>query len=144
MIISLGVIDLPYDDEKGVTTGDVAEILESEYGVMASFVDLHEADILDAVENALVGHMENMMLGAPPTDSPLAGAASTIEKEFRNYLDAEEMSQVAGIAGHSAGVPTKAALKGVSKRFKRKRGARRPSFIDSGMYQASFHVEVKS
>lgn len=142
MILSLGVIDLPYADGNSVSTGDVAEILESEYGVMAAFVDLHEADIVDAIESSISGSLETMLMGGPVAN-PFAGAESAIESEFREFLDREEMAQVAGIAGHAGGVPTEAALKGVNSRLKKRRGARRPSFIDTGMYQASMKAEIR-
>lgn len=142
MILSLGVIDLPYVDQSGVSTGDVAEILEAEYGVMAAFVDLHEADIVDAVEKSIAGSLETMLMGGP-VSNPFAGAESSIEAEFREFLDREEMAQVAGIAGHAGGVPTKAALMGVNPRLKKRRGARRPSFIATGMYQSSMKAEFK-
>lgn len=161
MKLSLGVIDFPYQEEESTpkatkgprkkarrpvkvslqSTGDVAEILEGKYGVMASFVDLHGEDIVSALENSMEGQLEGLLMGGPLSANVFAGAESVIENEFRQFLDREEMAQVAGIAGHAESVPTQAALKGVNHRLKRKRGARRPSFIDTGQYQASFKVE---
>jgi len=40
------------------------------------------------------------------------------------------------------GVPTRAALMGVNSRLKKRRGKRRPSFRDTGLYQASFMAWV--
>ena len=37
MILHLGVIDMPYVEQAGQTTGDVAESLERRYGVMGHF-----------------------------------------------------------------------------------------------------------
>ncbi|EJC5177426.1 DUF1353 domain-containing protein [Salmonella enterica] len=40
------------------------------------------------------------------------------------------------------GVPTARALEGISKRFKNRKGEPRPSFIDTGMFQASMRAWV--
>lgn len=135
MIIHLGVIDIPYDDE--ATTGSVAEELEENYGVMAGFVELHIGEVADAVTNSLAGSLESLMMGAPLRANPFEGAMSKIEQGFRTYLDREEIASLG-----RDGVPTKAAIQGKSTRFKRMFGPRRPSFIDSGLYQSSFKAWV--
>lgn len=135
MIIHLGVIDIPYDE--GASTGSVAEELEDNYGVMAGFVELHIADVANAVTDSLAGSLESLMMGAPLRANPLDGAMSKIEQGFRTYLDQEEIAKLG-----RDGVPTKAAIEGKSTRFKRKFGPRRPSFIDSGLYQSSFKAWV--
>lgn len=131
MILHLGVDELPYE-ESGVTTGDVAEILEDKYEVMEGFVYLHKDDIQEALVNGLGGAIENLMSGVK-TD-PFGEAMSTIETGFKQYLTREEI-----VYTHSPGkVPTMAALLGHTKRKKGKTGNRRPSFIDTGIYQSSF------
>jgi hypothetical protein len=47
--LHLGVIDVPYPEEKA-TTGEVAEILEAHYGVMRVFVEEYEDSITQEVE----------------------------------------------------------------------------------------------
>ena len=42
------------------------------------------------------------------------------------------------------GIQTGAALKGVSHRLKSKKGDRRPSFIDTGIYLQSFMAELNN
>lgn len=138
MKISLGVIDLPYKDGKSVSTGDVAEILEDKYHVMAAFADMHRDEIAQALSHSLMGVLENKLMGAPIPENPYRQAEEDIGVAFRQFLDLEDM------AGRFEGVPTEAALKGVNRRLKRRRGARRPSFIDTGQYQASFKAEIKS
>lgn len=135
MIINLGVIDIPYDDE--ATTGSVAEELEENYGVMAGFVELHINEVAEAVTDSLAGSLESLMMGAPLRANPFEGAMAKVEQGFRTYLDREEIASLG-----RDGVPTKAAIQGKSTRFKRKFGPRRPSFIDSGLYQNSFKAWV--
>jgi hypothetical protein len=145
MKIHLGVLEVPYtDSKKPISTGDVAEILEKRYAVMQGFVSLHLPDIAAALERSYAGGVESLLMGAPTNDSRVllfGKAENDIEQMFRHYLDAEEILQTFGVPGLGK-VPTQAALDGVSKRFKRLRGPRRPSFIDSGLYQNSFRAWV--
>lgn len=141
----LGVNELYYsDDPKGITTGDVATILEAHYGVMQGYVDLHIADIAGALENSFAGAIENLMMGAPPDLNVLGSATSKIDQGFREYLEKEEITKIGNAAGIGiAGVPTKAALMGVNHRLKLHHGPRRPSFIDTGIYFSSFHSWIE-
>jgi hypothetical protein len=75
------------------------------------------------------------MQGAPASLNPLGTATSAIEAQFKNYLDHEDIVQTG-----APGVPTEAALKGVNHRLKSKKGTRRPSFVDTGLYESSFKV----
>jgi hypothetical protein len=155
--LHLGVIDIPYVNapsqqkvakakkgknarpikpkvESGTqTTGDVAGWLESKYGVMQTFVEQQIPGIAVELEESLAGALENLMMGAQPSGNPFASATSNITQMFKTYL-AEGEIEHAGVAG----VPTEAALKGVNHRLKLNRGPRRPSFIDTGLYQQSF------
>jgi len=156
--LRLGVVDLPYA-HSGITTDDVAEILEAKYGVMGSFAEVHEQGIADHLANSMAGHLENMMMGAPApvpsedeayertlnragvtegtgiNEGPFLGAFSAIRHDFDQFITTEEIERQ-GIRG----VPTQAALKGKSKRFKggKNPAGRRPSFFDSGLYLSSF------
>jgi len=136
MILHFGVIDIPYADD-AISTGEVAEILEQDYQVMEGYRDLHLNAIAQSLENSLAGSLETLMMGGQVTN-PFNSAMSSIEQGFRHYLDMEEIAKLG-----RKGVPTKAALKGASKRFKRFYGARRPSFIDTGLYQSSFKAWVE-
>lgn len=155
--LNLGVIEQPYADpappapkrvakpRKGRktrgrkapqarSTGDVAQILEAKYGIMEAFFTLHEPEIVGDLADAMAGAIENLVMGAPPTSEPWAGAASKIQGRFKEFIDTEEM---AGLSG----VPTKAALAGVSHRRKHpyaRGNPRRASFVDTGLYEDSF------
>jgi|LakMenEpi03Aug12_release.lakeMendotaPanAssembly.Ray.scaffolds.fasta_scaffold00370_39 hypothetical protein len=159
MKLVLGVIDIPYQNppsqkripqaKKGKankpihavspteqTTGDVAVWLEEEYLVMERFVDLHRQEIIQAIENSVAGSLESLMMGAPASFNPFGSAASEIETLFKfTYLDKEEITKTG-----ATGVPTEAALKGVNHRLKAGKGPRRPSFVDTGQYQATMKV----
>ncbi|WP_297480660.1 hypothetical protein [Ferrovum sp.] len=131
MKLSLGVIDIPYPEEE-VTTGEVAGILEAHYGVMRVFVEEYEDKITQAVEEKMLGLIQNVKLGGPPPTDDID--FPEIEKDFREYLDRSEWEKISG-------KPTKAALLGISKRKKSlSYGERRPSFIDTGLYQKSMRV----
>lgn len=135
MKLHLGVIDVP--EPEGNTTYGVATILEEKYGLFSQFADAHIDDIANHLTEGLVGALETLLQGNVPRD-PFAAGTAEIDQEFRHFLDVEEMARL-GVPG----VPTKAALMGKSIRLKQKRGAPRPSFIDSGVLQTSFKSWVE-
>jgi hypothetical protein len=147
-VLHLGVTDLPYvqspsrrqrkTNASTVTTGDVAGWLENRYHVMEVFSQEHMPDIAGDLENSLQGSLESLLLGAPPSLDPFGGATSKIEDRFRQFLSLGEMEKL----GYP-GVPTKASLKGVNNRMKNNQGTPgRPSFRDTGLYEASFQAWV--
>lgn len=149
MILHLGVIDLPYANvpaEKGrsrskvasgtQTTGDVATWLENKYHAMEHFAELHGPDIAAAIENALAGNLETLLSGQPIA-SIVAGADSAIEEAFRKFITSKELDAL----GYP-GIPTRAAVEGLSHRFKNRKGSPRPSFVDTGAYVNSFKAWV--
>lgn len=143
MDLVLGVIDLPYAEEPSggpvEMTGEVATKLERNYGIMKFFFNAHQDEVALMLEDSFAGSLANALMGAPKqADTALFNqACSKIETKFKMFLSQKEMD------GKIAGVPTKASLMGYSGRFKdsknrkKKRGPR-PSFIDTGLYQASF------
>lgn len=152
-VLHLGVIDIPYANPPAEmkknrthpahspgteTTGDVATWLENKYHVVEVFYSLYEDQIVDDVANAMGDAVDALMSGAPvdSIDPFSPGALSAIQTRFKQFLSNQEIEGL-GIPG----VPTQAALDGVSHRHKSgfTRGRkRRPSFIDTGLYQASF------
>lgn len=158
--LHLGVIDAPYANavqaekvpqaKKGKankplkpktasgtqTTGDVAEILEAKYGVMDTFAFARLPDIAKELEQSIAGSLETLMMGGSPDPNPFESAESAIAAMFKGFLATSAIESM-GIAG----VPTQAALDGVSHRLKHsyaKGNPRRPSFIDTGAYQSHF------
>jgi|ERR1700731_401988 len=120
----------------GETTGDVAEILEEKYGVMEVYYELHQADVVAALEESLEDQIDSLMSGAPVDTDAFGAAASRIEAGFRDFLDRSEMAYLV------PGVPTQAAQDGVNHRLKLKKGPTRPSFVDIGLYQSSMKAWV--
>lgn len=134
--LHLGVTEQPYvDSHEGTTTGDVAEILEAKYGLFSAFYAVHQQDVADAMANGMAGMLEKIMGGGPAPDDPFKAGMDDVETLFKTFLFTGEAERV-GIPG----TPTKASLKRKSSRFKtgRNPAAYRPSFIDTGLMEASF------
>lgn len=158
--LHLGVVDIPYAEppkgykqykmksgDPGVaTTGTVATWLEEHYHIMEVFFEAKKNKIASDIENSLLGAMESQMMGAPAIANPFVSAQDAISTNFKTFLSMQEIETM-GIEG----VPTKAALDGISHRFKNPthitvgkgknkkmvKRPRRPSFIDTGLYQAT-------
>lgn len=162
MKLHLGVIDQPYTSWDGgkkaanpkrrgkkapppvkakgsrqVSTAQVARWLEDRYHVMEVF---YEADggVADLLTESVRDAIEDVLMGAPPSADPFLAGTSEIQKRFKDFISSRAMETM-GIPG----VPTKAALMGVNSRKKLRRGPRRPSFRDTGLYQASFMAWVE-
>ncbi|KAF6596203.1 hypothetical protein G9G39_03800 [Cronobacter sp. EKM101R] len=135
MKLHLGVIDIPYESES-TTTGDVAEFLEQKYRIMQTFFDRHGEEIARMMSDDIAASLENMLAGAPPASDPFAESMSRVHDLFMAFLDNSEMNGMPG-------VPTRRALEGISKRFRDGKGPRpRPSFVDTGTYQAAMRSWV--
>lgn len=133
--LHLGVIDIPYEDEN-TTTGSVAEILEGKYKIMQTFFDRYGEDIARLMSDDLAAGLENTLAGLPLPDDPFAESMSRVHHLFSAFLYNKEMDGLKGI-------PTQRALKGISKRFKKKKGPKnRPSFIDTGDFENSMRAWV--
>ena len=131
-----------------VSTGDVAQILEDKYHVMLVFFFAKETPITQLLCNEVGKTIKSISQGAPIPNNMYDGAMSRIQGMFKTFLS---MSEIEGLG--VPGVPTQAALDGVSHRFKgglnwirvkqpngkfkKVYGVRRPSFIDTGLYQAN-------
>ena len=143
MRLHLGVIDVPYKNGSNSdpkTTGDVATILEAKYHVMEHFWEAKKPEIAASLEQSMGDAIEALMMGATAAADPFTAAASDIEAKFKHFLSQRELDSL----GYP-GIPTKAAQNGVSHRFKHPYAKRapRPSFIDTGTYEASFKVWVE-
>jgi hypothetical protein len=121
------------------TTGDVAEILERRYGVMATFYARHGQEIADELTETVAGKLENLMMGGPQSGRAFEeGDLSGVEQMFRAFLDNREMDG-------APGVPTGAAQRGVNNRLAHpyvKGNPARPSFINTGLYSASMRAQI--
>jgi hypothetical protein len=73
-------------------------------------------------------------------ENPFAGAMDKTTHDLKVFLSSQEAEKV-GIPG----TPTQAALRGVNHRRRhpyRRSNPRRPSFIDSGLYEASMRAWI--
>jgi hypothetical protein len=121
-----------------LTTGDVAEILEAKYHIFQNFYQIHEQDVANDVTDSMQGAVESYLMGAPLNLNPFGSATSSIENRMKQFLANSEMEKIG-----FPGVPTQAALEGFNPRFKNPRtGVRRPSFIATGLLQASMTAWV--
>lgn len=130
-----GEVRVAYDLKGGTAdTVEVAKILEGKYGLFTAFYTRHENDIKLLLIDNLEGVLENLHSGGTSPSDPFAGATAKIDALFRNFLATAEIETM-GIDG----VPTQAALDGVSHRTKKKTyGHRRPSFLDTGTMELAF------
>lgn len=153
LTLHLGVSDVPYVQPANATrgsskthagkiryatTGDIAEKLERDYGVMEHFFEWHGGEIAADLEEGLKGALESYALGAPVQLEPFGSGIAKVEERFRDFLSTKEMDS------RIAGVPTQAAQRGVSHRFKRPYAKHppRPSFVDTGLYEASMKAWI--
>lgn len=155
--IVLGVDDVPYSFTENVgttkngknkgknkgrkyasTTGDVAEILEEQYHIMEVFFTRHHEEIIALLEESAQGGFETLMMGGV-SDDAFAAAGPEIEKLFQVFIDSKEMDGIA--LGGSYPVPTHASIIGINSR-KKQLDPGRPSFKDTGLYEASFRAWV--
>lgn len=155
MHLNLGVLDVAYSDASdngATTTGDVAQILEDRYHVMATFYESRK----DKIHEWLAGSVANAIETLVETGSnvmPTFEAEQKIEAEFRAFLSANEMAHmVASLTPaelqyfmDSTGGFMGAANAGYSRRFKNPGTPRkaRPAFIDTGLYVASMRAWIE-
>lgn len=154
-VLHLGVIDIPYAyTQKGerstkkragkksrkvvksTTTGDVAEILEAKYGLMETFFEVHEDEIVGEITQSLAQAIESLMSGIPQNHDPFSAGTQQINEMFKQFILSGEAEKVS-----IPGTPTKAALHGVSHRKAHpyaKANARRVSFYDTGLFVDNF------
>lgn len=138
--LHLGVVVVPYQSGRNrKDTGEVAQILEDKYGVMAAFWRARGKDYVDDLVMGSVQSLEASMTGRSTRIDPRS-VLSEIGHGFRQFISNREAER-AGIRG----VPTQAALRGVSHRRAHpyaRRNPRRPSFRDTGLYMASFRAWI--
>lgn len=143
LTLHLGVIVQPYRTRgkkaRGITTAEVAQILEDKYGLFSVYFRVSQKLVSSALENSVAGALESLMMGAKRID-PWGAATQKIETGFRDFISSRAAER-SGIPG----TPTAAALAGVNHRLKhpyRKANPRRPSFRDTALLMTNFKAWV--
>ena len=140
--LHLGVADGPHGD---LSTGDLADIIESKYHLMERFYQMNETQIIGYVTDALEGALETALMGGSVNVDPFEAASNKIETRFKEALSNKEFDW------KIRGVPTMASVEGGTQRFKKakerkgkkkRKRPNRPSFIDTGIYQSSFKAWI--
>jgi hypothetical protein len=135
-VLHLGVTEVPYTyGSRHRTTGDVAKILESKYGVVRRFVDDNRDQLIELFGKEAGKAVSAAITGKPEVSEPLQGALDRLQRSFRKYILARSLD------GRVAGVPTAAAVRGINHRLKHpyaKRNHPRQSFFDTGLYIGAF------
>lgn len=151
MDLVLGVDDVTYDDTDK-TTGFVATILEAKYSVMATFFYRREEKIIDWLVESMADAIHKLMNGIIIDEENIFyDTEQKIESEFRDFLDANEMSTMfyelteseAAYFIASTGGFTEAGEAGIRSKLPHPYASSnpaRPAFIDTGLYQKSFRA----
>lgn len=142
LTLSLGTLVQPYRAKgkkvSGLTTADVAQILEDKYGIYAAFYRVNEQFVSNEITASLSGALQSLLMGQ--VVDPWGPAMQAIQSRFQDFINSRQAESV-GLKG----VPTKAALMGVNHRLKHpyaRSNPRRPSFRDTGLYVRSFRSWV--
>jgi hypothetical protein len=150
LILHLGVVDVAYSDASGgsgaTTTGDVATILEQRYHIMSTFFALRRSSISGIFAESMAKSLQRLLKTGQRIDanapSLTFGADQKIETEFRRFIFGGEMDTLHfALTGQER--ISAAAQAGVNHRKKRPYASSnkpRPSFVDTGLYVASFRA----
>jgi hypothetical protein len=162
MILSLGVVDIPYthdpspaktfsqkrrqkrndiraafgEAEQHGTTYEVAQILEARYHIIEIFWELHGQEIADTITEDMRDFLDDRMSGSGRNKPTFIAAESEAKTLFNTFINSKEMDSL----GYP-GVPTRASLRGVNHSFLHpysKNNPPRPSFRDTGLFRDSF------
>ena len=144
-------MDVP--EPEGGTTYTVGQQLEENYGLFTAFYNDKENKIASLIEEDVVAAMQSYAQGNGFPKSVFGDSTGEIDIMFKTFLSSMEAERVLAPGKEGLPVPTQAALEGKSLRLKggkklrkvkkgqeyeRVYGNRRPSFIDSGVFEASF------
>lgn len=132
MKLHMGFNETPYEYQPR-TAAEVAQFLESRYGIVDVFYTMHEEEILAILAEAQTEALAAIAQGKKRTVILRRPDAVKIENLFKRAISNAEFD------GHIAGVPTKEATKG-SRRGRRRRVGGRASFLNTGTYRNAFRI----
>ena len=166
--LGIGVIDVPepYGDPPK-STYEVGMDLEKRYGIFTMFYNFREKEISELIaKDAAIGL--EMMLKGESVDiaSVFAVSSEEITDKMHDFITQREVENIASTYGEQ-GIPTQAAIDGKSFRFdkgftakrqvkglkgtgtaftkrnQKREAVARPSFMYSGVFEASLKAEIK-
>jgi hypothetical protein len=142
--LHLGVNQVPEWGNSDWDTYDVAKHLEETYGLYSAFAEYEGQKMADYLADSVAGSMETLLQGGITKD-PFASGTAKITEDFRKFISNQTAEKVLSPGSNGFPVPTKAALVGRSKRKARPyaKGDRRPSFIDSGIFEKNIKTWVE-
>lgn len=148
MKLNLGVIEVP--EPEGGTSYTVGVDLEKNYALFSSFYDAHQQEIADLIAEDIARFGINVANGSIPSD-PFAETGSEVTEKLHKFITTREVESVAKPIFPLV-VPTLAAQEGLTLRTSKGRsirkyrkgmstkevkGSPRPSFMYSGIFEAS-------
>jgi hypothetical protein len=142
--LHLGVLQTQEWGNSQWDTYDVAKHLEEAYGLYSAFAEYEGQKMADYLADSVAGSIETILQGGVSKD-PFASGTAKITQDFREFISSQTAEKVLAPGTDARPVPTKAALVGRSKRKARPyaKGDRRPSFIDSGIFEKSIKTWVE-
>jgi hypothetical protein len=152
--LNLGVHNVAYGargSRGALQTGQLAKILEGRYGIMRAFFEHERPMIGAAITRSIKGSLINVLMGQPGPVVLTNMSTSSIDNAFKQSITTYKYDQWIK-RGRPFPVPTLASLAGISHRTKNPKAGRgkksratgkrervvRPSFRDTGLYQAQF------
>jgi hypothetical protein len=136
MKLYLGVDQVP-EWQSNWDTYDLGKHLEEKYGLFSKFYEMDKEKIAKYIEEGIEGALSTYQLtGQMPAD-PLPSVGTQIVKDFQDMIDQKKFDNVL------PNVPTKASKIGIRRRFKNRLDPNRPSFQDTGIFEASLEAWIK-
>ena len=168
LVLNLGVLDVGYSDANGSgqTTGYVAGVLEKNYGIMGTFLEINKEKIAGYLADAMADSIQvlvntggrintggrmssasHILAGTQRTVSGRQSGSLTfaadqkIETLFREFIFSGQMGRINfALTGKPLSA---AAAAGVNHRKMHpyaKANKARPDFVDTGLFVSSFRV----
>jgi len=157
MKLKLGVNEVP-EVEEGETTYTVGKKLEETYGIFSMFSNYRKDFIANALaEDAADGIAALIKGDTVDVGKVFAKSSENITDKLHEFITQQQVEEVASRYGEY-GIPTQAALQGKTLRtvngrnikkpkkgqkFKEYYGARRPSFMYSGLFEHSLKAWIE-
>ena len=144
MKIYLGVEQKPEWGNSQWDTEQVANHLEESYDLFSAYVDNKKEKIANHLSSGIEQAIANIVAGKP-YKRELNNSVAVIGKDLKNFINTKEAENLLAPGKGKYPVPSQAALDGKSKKRSKPyaKGARRPTFVDSGIFVGSIKSWVE-